>query len=782
MQRQSFDAAWRFQRCDPKSLNAFAQALTPAFDDSNWRLLDLPHDWSIELPRSPDYPSGSNGGFFIDGMGWYRKTFDAPADWAGKRVCLEFEGAYQNAELWLNGRVLDEHPYGYTSFFVDLTRLLKPGEPNVLAVRLDSSGSPHTRWYAGSGIYRHVWLHVTDPVHLAHGGTSITTPTVTDATATVKVSAEIDNTSAAAKPVTLQWRVLDPAGKEVARAETTATAKPGAITPATQTITVPKPQRWSVDQPALYRLETRLLDTTGERETASTSFGIRTFRFTPAEGFVLNDQPLLLKGGCVHHDCGPLGAQTIDRAEERKVEVLKASGYNAVRCAHNPPSPAFLEACDRLGMLVIDEAFDVWQLEKIPFDYHRHFNDWWQRDLDSMLRRDHNHPSIILWSVGNELIERGFPEGARIAKMLADHVRSVDPTRPVTAGICDLWGAGPWSQLDDLFAALDVCGYNYRLEAYESDHEKFPKRVIIATESFPNRVFEYWKAVEKLPHVAGDFVWTSLDYLGEAGIGRTYEEGKFTGHMPGYPWHQANCADIDLCGWKRPQSFYRDVLWGLAKAPYIAVHPPVPEGYKLAVSSWGWHDCQPSWNWPDANGKTLQVDVYFDCDEVELLLNGKSLGRQPATVEARHIATFQVPYTTGELKAIAQTKGKTVAESSLRTTGPAQRLMLSADRRTIRADPNDLAYVTVSAVDANDLVVPIAAHTVHFTLRGPAALAAVASADARNTEPYRGNVHSLWRGRALAIVRPAGTAGPVVLEAHADGLQGAETVITCSGT
>jgi beta-galactosidase len=779
MPRQSFDSAWRFHLCDSRNLNEWPQALAPHFDDTAWRLLDLPHDWSIEQPRSPDHPSGSAGGFFVGGTGWYRKTFEAPADWAGKRVRLEFEGAYQNAELWLNGRFLDEHPYGYTSFIVDLTPLLKSGARNTLVVRLDTSSAPHTRWYAGSGLYRHVWLHVTDPVHLEPWGIAIQTPSVTDAAALVAVTAEIANTTAAARPVSIQWRVLDPDGREAARAETRASTEPESVTRAAQTLQVPRPRRWSVDQPVLYRLETRLLGDAGEQDQIEIPFGIRTFRFTPAEGFVLNDQPLLLKGGCVHHDCGPLGAQSLDRAEERKVEVLKASGFNAVRCAHNPPAPAFLDACDRLGMLVIDEAFDVWQMEKMPFDYHRHFNTWWQRDLDSMLRRDRNHPSIILWSIGNELIERGFPEGARIARKLADHVRSVDPTRPVTAGICDLWGAGPWRQLADLFAALDVCGYNYQVAEYEPDHAAHPERVILATESFPNRAFDYWKAVEKLPYVAGDFVWTALDYLGESGIGRTFEEGKSTGHMPGWPWHQANCGDLDLCGWKRPQSHYRDVLWGIAPKPYIAVHPPLPDGYKLAVSGWGWHDCQPSWTWPEAAGKTLRVDVYFNCDEVELLLNGRSLGRQPATVEARHLATFQVPYAPGELKAVAITHGRAVAESVLRTAGPAERLVLEADRATLKAHPNDLAYVTVSAVDANGILVPTAAHMVHFTLRGPAALAAVASADPRNTEPYRGNVHSLWRGRALAVVRPAGAAGQAILEAHADGLEGADITITC---
>ncbi len=778
MSRQCFDKNWRFRLCNPAKLNEYAQALTPSFDDSEWRLLDLPHDWSIELPRAPEYPSGRNGGFFIDGMGWYRKTFDAPADWGGKRVCLEFEGAYQNAQLWLNGQFLDEHPYGYTSFFTDITRLLKPGATNVLAVRLDSSGSPHSRWYAGSGIYRHVWLHVTGSVHFEHWGIAVQTPSVTPDSAEIKVSAEITNTTDKPCRASARFDVLDPDGRQVASASSEIDVAGVSKARVLQTMKVVNPALWGPETPALYSLRATLNSSSDDSDNETIPFGIRHFAFTPEQGFVLNGKRVPLKGGCVHHDCGPLGAQSLDRAEERKVELLKASGYNAVRCAHNPPSPAFLDACDRLGMLVIDEAFDTWQLEKLPFDYNRHFNDWWQRDIQSMVQRDRNHPSIILWSIGNEMIERGYPEAVRIAQMLAGHTRSLDSSRPITAGVCDLWGAGPWSELDQLFSTLDVCGYNYQVHEYEPDHKRHPQRVIVSTESFPNKVFDYWKAVEERPYVAGDFVWTSLDYLGESGIGRTFEQGKRDGHMGAWPWHQANCGDIDLCGFKRPQSFYRDVLWGLAKKPFIGVHPPLPEGFNLEISSWGWHDCQASWNWPQAEGKTLQVDVYFNCDEMELLLNGKSLGTQPVTAETQYITTFHVPYEKGELKAIARTNGKVISEATLRTVGPVAVLGLKPDRAAIKADTNDLAFVTVSALDAESQFNPTAGNMVHFTVRGPATIAAVASSDPMNTEPYRGNLHSLWRGKALVVVRPTGAPGTAVLEAHADGLKGAELKIT----
>lgn len=777
MARYPFDDTWRFCLSNPDKLDELHFALTPEFDDSSWRELSVPHDWSIECPRLPTHPSGPNGGFFIDGMGWYRKRFDAPTAWKEQRVLLEFEGAYHNAELWLNGRVLAEHPYGYTGFFVDLTDLLKFDQPNVLAVRLNSSGSPHTRWYAGSGIYRHVWLHVNPMVYLEPWGTAITTPEVTAQQATIHLKTEIRNTRVQDITAALSWTVLAPDGSEVTSASQTVNAAAGERVTLEQTVAVQTPVRWSVDAPQLYHLKTCLTEN-GERQEEEIPFGIRSIRFTAAEGFVLNEEALLLKGGCVHHDCGPLGAQSLNRAEERKVELLKASGYNAVRCAHNPPAPAFLDACDRLGMLVMDEAFDVWQLEKIPFDYHRDFNDWWQRDLDSMLRRDRNHPCIILWSIGNELIERGFPEGTRITGMLADHVRAMEPTRPVTAGICNLWGAGPWRTLDPSFALLDVCGYNYEVGASIDDHKLHPERVIVATESFPNQSFEYWQAVEQYPHLAGDFVWTALDYLGESGIGRTFEEGKSTGHMPGWPWHVANCGDIDLCGWKRPQSYYRDVLWGRSNKPFVAVHPPLPEGMKIEVSAWGWHDVQPSWTWPDATGKTLQVDVYCDADDVELQLNGHSLGRQPATAQQRFIATFNVPYEPGTVKAIARRRGNVVSESILHTTGAATQLAMEVDRARIEVSPDDLAYITVKALDADGMWVPMATHSIAFTLQGPGTLAAVASADPCSTESYRGNVRQLWRGRALAVIRPNGQPGEITLEAHADGLVGSALTVS----
>ncbi len=590
------------------------------------------------------------------------------------------------------------------------------------------------------------------------------------------------NETATERALTVGWGIFTPDGTKVAEATAAITVPPGATADARQTLTVPHPQCWSPDSPSRYRLETGICAGGECLDRETTTFGIRSLAFTPEQGFLLNGQPLNMRGGCVHHDCGPLGSAAIDRAEERKVEVLKASGYNAVRTAHNPPSPAFLDACDRLGMMVMDEAFDVWRAEKIPYDYHRYFGKWWRDDLDSMLLRDRNHPCVVIWSIGNELIERMYPEGAAIARMLADHVRAVDPTRPVTAGICDTWEANTtWRDADVLFTALDLRGYNYRLPAYQEDHALFPEKVMVATETSPTQQYDYWKAVEALPYLIGDFVWTSLDYLGEAGIGREFHEGDEVWGLPGWPFTVANCGDIDICGEKRPQSYYRDILWHRRDTPYIGVHAPITDERPVQFGMWGWEDVQASWNWPGCAGKDLPVSVYFDCDEVELLLNGKSLGVVPVPAEAKYIARFTVPYQPGELKAVARKDGKSIAVSTLHTAGAPSALRLTPDRPVLRADRNDLCYVTVEVCDAEGRTVPTADALLNVTLAGPARLAALANADPRNIDTYCDNTPRAWHGRALAIVQPTGEPGTVTLTVTADGLQPAQAAIRCAG-
>ena len=766
MRKQTFDDAWSFKLVDPTVGFWQDPALTPE------RTVDLPHDWSVDFQRAPSNPSGALGGFFRTGMGEYHKTFVAPEAWRGKKVLIEFEGVYMNAELWLNGHFVGRHPYGYTSFAFDLTPLLDYEGNNELRVVVNNACPLNSRWYSGSGIYRHVWLMVADPVHVDHWGVYITTPEIRQGEATARVRTTILNESGASADVTLTSSVVSPGGAAVAEATTCAAIAAHDQVEIGQDVRVPNPQCWSPDTPVLYLLETKVSVAGRVVDSLTTPFGIRSLQVDAEHGFLLNGEPLLLKGGCVHHDNGVLGAASYDRSEERKVELLKASGYNAVRCAHNPPAPSFLDACYRLGLLAIDEAFDMWRAPKTPNDYHVYFDDWWQRDVESMVRRDRNHPSVVMWSVGNELVERGQPEGVEIARTLADQIRSLDPTRPITAAINGLREErlGPWA--DDLFAVLDVCGYNYKQEAYRVDHERVPERVIYGSESVAAQAFEHWKSVEELDYVIGDFVWTALDYLGESGIGRVVPEGEPYPFLPDYPWHQANCGDLDLCGFKRPQSYYRDLLWGNGDALYIAVHSPAPDGKRWTYTRWGWPDVWPNWTWPGREGEVVKVDVYCACEQVALYLNGEHLGAAPTAEQERHIATFEVPYAPGTLKAIGYIGGKRVAEAEIKTVAAPAAIRLTPDRASCSARPGDLIYVTVEVVDQEGRVDPTADHLIRFTIQGAGSIAAVGSSNPKSTEIYRGDQRQAFRGRCLVVLKSNGEPGEIVLHARAEGLAG----------
>ena len=771
MQRQPLNHAWRFQH----GQNLGLDWQWDKSEAGSWKMVDLPHDWSIELPRRADNPSGISNGFFEMGAGFYEKDLAVPAAWAGKKVMVEFEGVYMNAEVRLDEHFLTRHPYGYTSFLADLTPYLQPGKTQQLKVRVDNTGQLNSRWYSGSGIYRPAWLIMCEPVHIAHWGVYVTTPEVSAQTALVRAQTSLLNESEGEVEVVVRTRVIRPDGSTAGSAEAAGRVLAGKQAQFSIDVRVSSPQLWSPDSPALYRLESEVHAGDQLLDSQTTSFGIRSLHFSAQKGFLLNGQALKLKGGCVHHDNGVMGSASFPRSEERKVELLKASGYNAIRCAHNPPAPAFLDACDRLGMLVMDEAFDCWRDGKNPHDYHILFDDWWQRDIDSMLLRDRNHPAIVLWSIGNEVLERDRPEGAGIARMLAARVRSVDPTRPVSSAICGTWAGKDWSTTDGTFAALDVGGYNYQWKNYEPDHARYPERIMAGLESFPIEAFENWEQVQKHSYVLGDFVWTSLDYLGESGIGRVSLDSK-EGFLGEYPWHQANCGDLDLCGFKRPQSYYRDILWEVGTQLYIAVHTPVPEGKTAKITQWGWPDVWPNWNWGGQEGRPFKVEVYSACEEVELFLNGRSLGRQPAGRAERHSASFEVPYQAGELKAVGYNASRACAEEILRTSSAPASLRLTCDRAIILPG-SDLGFVTVEILDADGQVHPSADRVVAFSVSGAGELAAVGSGDPTSQEDYRGGSRSTYHGRCLAVVKSGLEGGEIRLRAEADGLEAADIII-----
>ncbi len=767
-ERLLFDHDWRFLLGDP------AGAESPSYDAGAWRTVDLPHDWSIEGRIDPKNPTGGSGGFFPAGVGWYRRTFTVPPAWSAKRISVEIEGIYMNATVYINGHDLGTHPYGYTTFFHDLTPHLKPGGNNVLAVRVDQSRQRNSRWYSGSGIYRHVWMHATGPVHVARWGTFITTPEVSAARAKVAVKTRITNESGKPSKLVLETVIYGRSGSAAGRSSSSAAVKPGDPVEVSQEIAVDKPALWTPDSPNLYRAVTRVIEDGKAVDEVSTSFGIRSIEWSAGKGFLLNGKAVKMTGGCVHHDNGPLGAAAFDRAEERRVQMLKESGFNAIRTAHNPPSPAFLDACDRLGMLVMDESFDCWSKGKNRFDYSVAFQDWWQRDIDAMVLRDRNHPSVVMWSIANEIPERGDPLGAQEAKMLADYLRGLDRTRPITSALNFIMG--PWSNTDGFYSALDIAGYNYNLNNHGDDHKRVPSRVMACTESFAQSTFDYWAMVDEFPYIVGDFVWTAIDYLGESGLGRWYyrdpKDTSREGYGAPYPCHGADCGDIDMCGNRRAIAHYRNIVWNRGEKLFLGVRQAAPEGKELRVTRWGVWPVYPSWTWPGMEGKALDVEIYSRGELVRLYLGDKLIGEKPTTRAERFQANFRVPYAPGVLKAIAVQGSKPVAEAVLRTVSEPARVRLTADRRSLLADGQDLSFIKVEAVDASGHPHPNAEHQVTFSLRGPGAIAAVGNADMLSEEPYQGNQRKLFHGQALVVVRTSRTAGTITLTAGVPGLKG----------
>ena len=783
MRKRSFDAGWRFTR------DSVIGAEQAGFDDSKWRVLDLPHDWSIEDipvqvegktvgPFSKDSPGDAATGHTIGGTGWYRKTFSLDTDETGKLISVYFEGAYMETDVWVNGIHLGTHPYGYTSFYYNITKYCKPaGQPNAMAVRVVNKGK-NSRWYSGSGIYRHVWLTVTDPTHVEQWGVYVSTPQVSTHSATVKMQIKILNERNVKADVIVRTRLLDKEDKQVMQSETKSSIGANAKVEITQNSKVNAPRLWSLESPDLYRAEVAIIVNGKVRDITSTRFGIRSTGFSAENGFTLNGKRVELKGGCVHHDNGILGAAAIDRAEERKIELLKSNGFNAIRCSHNPPSEKFLEACDSLGMLVVDESFDQWQKQKNTDDYHQFFDAWWEKDFSSMILRDRNHPSIILWSIGNEIEERADSSGLEIAKRLIAKAKELDPSRWVTEAVCEFWEhpGRPWSGTVPAFALLDVSGYNYQWGQYENDHKNFSHRIMMGTESVPQHAFQNWQLVEKHPYVIGDFVWTAMDYLGESGIGHTAcDTGKDVQLKP-WPWFNAYCGDIDIVGNKKPQSYFRDVIWRRSKIE-MAVHVPLPKDCKEQVSYWGWPDQHQSWTWPGHEGRTMEVVVYSRSPVVRLQLNGKVIGEKMVSDSTMLTAKFEVPYVAGELKAIAVENGKEVGTVMLKTSGKAKRLSLKADRSLISVDRNDLSYVSVEVVDEKGNLVPNIDVPVKFTIGGHGELAGIGNANPADMASFKQPERNTFRGRCLVILRPKGKAGNIILEAKAGGLEPAKITV-----
>jgi beta-galactosidase len=782
---QPFDLGWRFQRGEGTGFEA------PGFDDGAWRRVDLPHDWSIEdLPPAPGRdPADLKGpfdrkaegktatGFAVGGEGWYRKRFHLASAPPG-RVEVLFEGVYMNSEVWLNGHRLGAHANGYTPFAYDLTPYLSPTGENVLAVRVRNLGR-NSRWYSGSGIYRHVWLDVLpEAARIQRWGVGVVTQALGDAGARIEIGTRLDDLSPG---LTIVSRVRDDHGRIVWEATAPAVAD------LRQTLTLGRPRLWSPEAPNLYVLETELRRGATVLDRTETPFGVRIVAFDAARGMTLNGAPIKLRGGCIHHDNGLLGAAAYDAAEARKVALLKARGYNALRPSHNLFSPAFLAACDRQGVMVIEETFDTWRKPKVPQDYSIAFDADWKTDLAAIVLSVRNHPSVVMYSIGNEIPGRNSPEGVELQWRLANEVHRLDPTRPVTAAINSFPGplvtpstetarAGAGGVTDHAAAVfLDVVGYNYKLADYEADHAQAPQRVFFGTESLPADVFAIWDLTDRSPWLVGDFVWTAMDYLGEAGIGGSNlapatMNKTMAGLMPtGWPWVNAFCGDIDLIGNRKAPAFARDVVWGLSPLE-IAVQRPPPEGKVDVPRHWGWPDELQSWTWPGAEGKPLTVRVYTSGDRVELRLNGVAVATKRVTAADLKRVELQVPYAPGVLEAVAFRGGGEIGRRQLVTTGAPAAVRLRPERPTGGAGRGDVSFVAVEILDAQGRIVPDLARDVRLSIAGPAELAGFGSANPLAVGGFGAAVAQTWNGRALAVLRGAGRPGRVRLQALSPGL------------
>ncbi|HLK62399.1 MAG TPA: glycoside hydrolase family 2 TIM barrel-domain containing protein [Bryobacteraceae bacterium] len=794
--RQDFDLGWKFLKGDAPA------AQQPGFPDSAWRDVDLPHDWSIEGPFSEKEPAQ---GSLPTGIGWYRKRFPSP--YLKDRVfTVEFDGVYQNSEVWINGHYLGKRPYGYVPFAYDLTPHLLDGRDNVIAVKVDNSQQPNCRWYSGSGIYRHTWLLNTNALHVAYWGTFVATPRVSKETATMQVKTRVRNDGKTALPCTLTTQLVDKQEKVVATTATDHQLAPGEEYEFLQQLTIEKPNLWSPSDPYLYRMRSWVLRAKTLVDWCDTPCGIREAVFDADKGFLLNGERVKLNGVCLHHEAGCMGAAVPERVWERRLEILREMGCNAIRTSHNPYSAEFMDLCDRMGFLVMAEAFDEWKVGKGqigPYGYANYFDEWHERDVKNFVHRDRNHPSIVLWSAGNEIGDQSDPKGAETLRMLLDIFHAEDPTRLVTAG-CDRIASEPASNTarPEFLALLDVVGYNYvdrwrdRIEKYYSlDRAAFPQRRFIGTESgsmggvrgdyrslFPSEapagaparggafrggrgraidVEQLWKFVRTYDYVAGDFMWTGIDYLGESR----------------WPGKGSAAGVIDTCGFKKDGFYFYQSQW--TEKPMLHLFP--------------------HWNWKGREGQFIPVTCYTNCDTVELFLNGKSVGlkgyafprlgmegrygnyparaRVPRTTADLHLE-WDVPYEPGTLKAVGMKDGKVAVTTEISTTGDPSSLVLSADRSKISADRRDVAHIAVQICDAQGFVVPVADHEVTFEVAGEGKLIGLDNGDPQSHEDYRSNPRKAFNGLCLAIVQASAYPGEIRVTANSPGLRPAAITIS----
>ena len=775
----------------------------------------LPHDASIGLPRNPAEPDGGGNGFFQEHDYIYTKRFTLdPAD-EGKSVWIEFEGVYQNAFVYVNSSYAGQNPYGYGSFYLDITHLVHTGAENEIKVQVNN-GVPSGRWYTGGGIYRDVHLMVADRTHIVPDGVQLAALDVDEGLATVRVRTTLEHKGLGTRKVRLVTELIDAEGDVAAKDQIPATILEGSTNTYQQRLYVRNPHLWDEDSPYLYTYRTYILDGDQVVDEETGTYGIRKLQLDHDHGLRVNGKEVLLRGGCVHHDYGITGTADFEHAAEHRIKELKAAGYNAVRTAHDPASRKLLEACDKYGMYVMEEYTDVWTTTKVEYDYGMHMPTWWEHDVGNLVRKDYNHPSVVLYSIGNEIPETGDRFDVLWGKKLADRFRELDDSRfvmnclnlmlssqPRLPEILAEIGAEKTAEgkdadlvnqeinslmndfgammgvvigsniagdvIEEASSQVDLIGYNYAPSRYERDGEAYPNRIICGSEEYPQNLDENWALVEKLPYVIGDFDWTAWDYLGECGVGRITYDNPPTGFYADYPYRSAYVGDINLTGDRRPISYWREIIWGRRSAPYIAVQPPEHHGHLKIMSAWGMSDAVRSWTWKGYEGKPVTVEVYADADEAELLVNGASQGKASMSEEKRDIFMFETVYEPGTIEVVAYKDGEEVGRDSIKTAGDEVVISAALDVDAIPADGSDIGYIKAAIVDAEGNLNMDAAKSISIAVEGPAKIEGFGSASPVTEENFFDTCVKTFEGRVMAAVRGTGEAGTAKVTLSAEG-------------
>lgn len=811
MKKQKFNQNWIFTIGSGSSLDALAGGNNTA------KQVTLPHDASIGRERNPEEPNGSGNGFFREESYVYTKTFSMNADDKDKNVYLEFEGIYQNAFVYVNNSFAGKCPYGYSNFYVDITKYLNYNEPNALKVVV-KNGVPSGRWYTGGGIYRDVNLMIAGRLHLVPDSVQLAAIEVEDDQAIIRAKSTIAYTGIGIREITLCTELMDAEGNVVAADEMSVTVEEHSEQEYQQKMYVPNPNRWDAENPYLYTYRTYIKENDSVIDEETRTFGIRKLQLDTKHGLRVNGKVVKLRGGCIHHDNGIIGTAEFTHSAEARVKKLKETGFNAIRSAHYPMSRKLLEACDKYGMYVMDEYSDVWVSTKVEFDYSTQMTEWWEHDIENLVKKDYNHPCVIMYSIGNEIPEAGNKFDVQWGKKLADKLRSLDDTRYTTNSLNLLLaimndlpklmaqnaaaqaaantekdqpqeinsmmnnlGAMMAQFMASDFAAekvkeacaqVDITGYNYAAARYEIDGKLFPNRILVGSETNPPDLDKNWELVEKLPYVIGDFDWTAWDYIGETGIGKiNYTDQQSMGFYALYPCKIAYCGDINILGNRRPISYWRELIWGLRKAPYIAVQLPQHYGEPQSTTQWSMSDAVRSWNWNGYEGKPVKVEVYAAADEVELLINGQSVERKKVGETKKYITIFDTTYHAGKVEVIAYSDGKECGRDEILTASDEVVIAAKADRTQIPADGSDIAYIDICMQDASGILNPNADKAVSISLDGPGEIMGYGSADPESEENYYDTVAKAYEGKLRAAVRGTGETGKIVVTLSADGLE-----------